>query len=131
MYSFADGVGLKEVTQVLKGRREYVAAELKKLDEALVFYGEKSVERTVSKEPQSKAPSKPGPSAAVLAAVKENPGQPLRVVVDSALAKGVATVAKDPKHMLRNTVDVLLKAKKLARLDGKLYPATEVRTLAD
>lgn len=133
MYDFT-AVGEKEVRQVLSQRRDFLRQELRRLDDTLGFYGEKSVERGVSKEMPLVAASTPkqrptqGPSEAILAAVQAHPGQPLRVIVNGALDKGVRTKAKDAKHMLRNTVDVLLKAGRIVRLDGKLYPKETVES---
>src|SRR5687767_7982230 len=131
MYSLGEVVGTKEVAQIIRERREVLRAELQKLDEVLVHYGDRSVVRAVSKEPMpaQKAAPKPGPSVAVLNEVKVNPGQSMATIVNGALAKGVKSSARDPKHMLRNTVDMLVKAGRLARLDGKLYPATEIRDI--
>ena len=121
-------IGKRDVAQVLLGRREMLKQELRTLDQTLGFYApEKSVERIVSREPQPQRNSKrPGPSAALLAMVKDNPkGLAIRDVVNGALASGVNSKAKDLKHMLRNTVDVLVKRAALVKLDGKLYPAVE------
>lgn len=117
-------IGTRDVTQVLLARRELVQRELRNLDQAIGFYApEKPVERVTNREP-AKA-RRLGPSAAILAEVNASPGLVLRDAVNGALAKGVHSKAKDVKHMLRNTVDVLLKRGALVRLDGKLYPPTQ------
>ena len=117
-------VGLREVAQVLTQRREVIRQELRRIEDTLGFYeGPAPAPKAppVEKAPVTRA-KLPGPSAAVLAVVQATPGLLMRDVVNTAFANGVRSRAKDPKHMLRNTVDVLLRRKAIQKLDGKLYP---------